>query len=351
MSEEIEKSEKIVGIVATSPHLYSDDSIKKIMWTVFATLVPAWFIGIYWFGLPALTVGLIAIVASMAAEATIKKIRNQKNTMWDGSAAVAGLLLAFNMPSSSPWWMTVIGSVFMIVVVKEIFGGLGFNILNPALAARAFLLASWPVEMTGSWVAPSMGTMSGIAGETSATPLNMIKHAKDVLANVSEYDASVVAQAQDNLAHISDTYTSLLLGNVGGCIGETSVIALLIGAAYLIYKKYISWHIPVTYIATVAVLAWMFGGQEGLFSGDPTFHVLSGGLILGAFFMATDMVTSPLHVKGQIIFAVGIGVFTIVIRLVGGYPEGVSYAILLMNLTVPLINRYARPKVFGGASE
>jgi electron transport complex protein RnfD len=344
-----EEKENIVGIVTAAPHLHTGDSVPKIMWTVFITLLPAWAIGVYWFGPDAFIVGLLAVIVSMATEAGVKKIRNQRNTMLDGSAAVAGLLLAFNLPSGSPWWMVVIGSVFMIVVVKELFGGLGFNILNPALAARAFLLASWPVQMTGSWSAPQGGTISGLAGVTSATPLNLLKHARDVLAHTADYDPQIIAQAKANIAAIRDTYSGLLIGNVGGCIGETSALALLIGAAYLFYKKYITWHIPVTYIATVALLAWMFGGQNGLFTGDPVFHVLSGGLILGAFFMATDMVTSPIHAKGQIIFAVGIGVFTVVIRLIGGYPEGVSYAILLMNLTVPLLNRYTRPKVFGGA--
>lgn len=344
-----EEKLSLAGIVSTSPHLRSDESVAKIMWTVFATLVPAWIAGIYWFGFGALFVGLLAIIASMLSEAAIKQIRGQKNTMMDGSAAVAGLLLAFNLPANAPWWMVIIGSIFMIVVVKELFGGLGSNILNPALAARAFLLASWPVRMTGSWVNPSVGSLSGIEGTTSATPLNMLKHAQDIINHAAEYDPGLVAKAHANIAHLSDSYFSLLLGNVGGCIGETSVIALLIGAAYLFYKKYITWHIPFVYIGTVAILSWMFGGGNGLFSGDPIFHVLSGGLILGAFFMATDMVTSPLHAKGQIIFAVGIGIFTVLIRLVGGYPEGVSYAILLMNLTVPLINRYTRPKVFGGA--
>jgi electron transport complex protein RnfD len=196
-----------------------------------------------------------------------------------------------------------------------------------------------------------MGTMSGLDAVTTATPLNMLKQAGEVLGNPTMYDASIIAQAKANVASLSDSYMSLMLGNVGGCIGETSVLALLMGGAFLIYKKYITWHVPVIYIATVGLLAWMFGGVDGMFSGDPLFHILSGSLILGAFYMATDMVTSPLHVKGKVIFAIGIGIFTITIRLVGGYPEGVSYAILLMNLTVPLLNRYARPKVFGAEKE
>jgi electron transport complex protein RnfD len=344
-------SDNIVGLVSSSPHLRTEESIKSIMWGVFFALFPAWLVGIYWFGFGALTTGLTAIVVSMATEAGIKAMRGQDNSMMDGSAAVAGLLLAFNLPASAPWWMTVVGAVFMIAVVKEIFGGLGYNILNPALAARAFLLASWPVQMTGNWVAPSMGTMSGLDAVTTATPLNMLKQAGEVLGNPTMYDASIITQAKANVASLSDSYMSLMLGNVGGCIGETSVLALLMGGAFLIYKKYITWHVPVIYIATVGLLAWMFGGVDGMFSGDPLFHILSGSLILGAFYMATDMVTSPLHVKGKVIFAIGIGIFTITIRLVGGYPEGVSYAILLMNLTVPLLNRYARPKVFGAEKE
>jgi electron transport complex protein RnfD len=209
-----EKTDNRSGLVTTSPHLQTDESIAKIMWSVLVTLLPAWFFGIYWFGIGALFIGILAIAASMATEFVVKRIRGQRNTILDGSAAVAGLLLAFNLPANAPWWMTLIGSIFMIVIVKELFGGLGFNILNPALAARAFLLASWPVQMTGSWVAPSVGTMSGLDAETGATPLTMLKHARDILGNAAEYDPAMVTQAQANIANLSDSYVALMLGNV-----------------------------------------------------------------------------------------------------------------------------------------
>jgi electron transport complex protein RnfD len=245
--------------------------------------------------------------------------------------------------------MPVVGSVFAIAIVKELFGGLGYNILNPALAARAFLLASWPVQMTAntSFLPPKTGTVSGIAAITSATPLNLLKQSAKIIAHPELYDPTQLQQAQDAIARLSSSYTNLLVGNVGGCLGETSVIALLIGALIMFYRHVIDWRIPFTYIGTVAVLAWIFGGTEGLFTGNWIFHILSGGLMLGAFYMATDMVTSPITARGQYIFAVGVGMITVAIRIWGGYPEGVSYAILLMNLAVPLIDRYTVPRVFG----
>ncbi len=343
MSEATEK----LFVVTSSPHIRDTDSVPKIMWTVNIALLPALIMSVYFFGWKAMWITLLSVAAAVATEAAIQKLSRKPVRVHDGAAVITGILLAFNLPPSVPWWMPVIGSVFAIAIVKELFGGLGYNILNPALAARAFLLASWPVEMTAKWMAPREGTISGITAITSATPLNLLKQSAKIIASPEKFDPSQVQAAQEAIAKLSGNYTNLLIGNVGGCLGETSVIALLIGALILFYRHIIDWRIPFTYIGTVAVLAWIFGGTEGLFTGNWIFHVLSGGLVLGAFFMATDMVTSPIHPKGQFIFAAGCGILTVAIRLWGGYPEGVSYSILLMNLAVPLIDRYTVPKVFG----
>jgi electron transport complex protein RnfD len=334
-------------ISSTSPHVHDKDSITKIMWTVNIALIPALFMAFYFFGPKALWITFLAVLGAVVTEGLIQKLAKKPVRVQDGSAVITGILVAFNLPASVPWWMPVVGSVFAIAIVKELFGGLGNNILNPALAARAFLLASWPVEMTASWVAPKDGTISGISGITSATPLNLLKQSGKIIANPENYDPVQVQNAQNAIANLSNSYTNLLIGNIGGCIGETSVLALLIGALIMFYRHAITWHIPFSYIGTVAVLAWIFGGTEGLFTGNWIFHILSGGLILGAFYMATDMVSSPLAYKGQIIFGIGCGILTVSIRIWGGYPEGVSYAIILMNLAVPLIDRYTIPKVFG----
>lgn len=334
-------------VSTSSPHIQDTDSISKIMWTVNISLLPAIAMSAYFFGYKALWIIILSVFAAVTTEAIIQKLAKKPLRISDGSAVITGILLAFNVPASVPWWMPVVGSVFAIAIVKEVFGGLGYNILNPALAARAFLLASWPVQMTASWVAPKAGTVSGIDAITSATPLNLLKQSAKIIANPENFDPAKVQAAQDAIAKLSSSYSNLLLGNVGGCLGETSVIALLIGALIMFYRHAIDWRIPFTYIGTVAVFAWIFGGTDGLFSGNWIFHILSGGLMLGAFYMATDMVTSPLTAKGHYIFAAGCGILTVAIRVWGGYPEGVSYAILLMNLTVPLIDRYTVPKVFG----
>jgi electron transport complex protein RnfD len=232
---------------------------------------------------------------------------------------LTGLLLAYNLPPDVPFWLPIVGSVFAIAIGKQVFGGLGQNIFNPALVGRVFLMASWPRYMT-TFTKPL-----NYDAITSATPLAMIKEGK-VIENIS--------------------YLDLFLGKRGGCIGEVCILALLIGATFLFVKGYISWHIPMPYIITVGLLTYIFG-PKGLFSGDWIFQILSGGLILGAFFMATDYVTSPLTRKGQIIFGIGCGLITAVIRLWGGYPEGVSYAILMMNAATPVIDRYTKNRIYG----
>ncbi len=302
-------------LVSASPHISAGESSARIMWAVFLSLLPAGIAGVAIFGWNALRVILVSVAVALLAEALIQKLRRVEITIGDGSAALTGLLLAYCLPSSVPLWLAAAGSVFAIAIGKQAFGGLGQNIFNPALVGRAFLLAAWPTQMT-TWVKPGQ-VFDALTG---ATPL------ASAFAGVSYWD--------------------LLVGNRGGCIGEVGILALLAGGLLLLILGYISWQIPFSFIATVGIFTWIFGA-EAPFSGEWLFHILSGGLILGALFMATDYVTSPLTNKGKLIFGFGCGVFTAVIRIWGGYPEGVCYAILLMNAATPLIDRYTRPRRFG----
>ncbi|MBN1542608.1 RnfABCDGE type electron transport complex subunit D [candidate division KSB1 bacterium] len=341
--------------VSSSPHLSDRESIPKIMYAVVLSLLPAALGAIYFFGIRALWIMAISMAAAVLTEAIIQKAMKKPITVADGSALLTGMLLAFNVSAQVPLWIPVVGSVFAIAVGKQVFGGLGFNPMNPALLGRAFLLASWPSHMlVFDKVIPrgsAFNSVSGIDVITSATPLNVFKQVREILAHPDLYPTAKVTQADLAVHRLYDSLDTLFIGRIGGCLGETSVLLLLIGAAFLMYKRYIGWKIPFSYIGTVAVLSWIFGGTEGLFSGNILFHIFSGGLILGAFYMATDMVTSPVTYKGRIYFGIGCGVITVLIRLVGGYPEGVSYSILLMNLVVPLLDRYTRPKVFGGSKK
>lgn len=309
-------------ITSSSPHLRTDRTTPAIMKDVLIALLPALFAAVYFFGLRALLLSIVCIAAAILSEYVTNKAMKKDATIGDYSAAVTGLLLAFNLPPSIPLWIAVIGCVFAIVVAKQLFGGLGHNFINPALAARAFLMASWPVEMT-HWLNPGADAVS------TATPLAIIKNA---------------GETASSLPTLFDMFT----GNIGGCIGETSALALLIGGIWLLARRVISPEIPFFYMGTVALFTFVAGGKGGLFTGDPLFHILAGGLMLGAFFMATDYTTSPVTMKGRIIMAVGCGVLTSVIRLYGGYPEGVSYSILIMNLVVPLIDKSVKPRTFGG---
>ena len=306
-------------IVSTSPHLHKKESVSQIMWLVVVSLIPAGVAGVFIFGLSALWVILLGVISALIAEGILELFTKRKVTFLDGSAVLTGLLLAYNLPPKVPFWLPIIGSFFAIAIGKQVFGGLGQNIFNPALVGRVFLMASWPKYMT-TFTKPL-----NYDAITSATPLALLKEGR-VLENIS--------------------YLDLFLGKRVGCIGEVCILALLLGALFLLYKGYISWHIPITYIVTTGVLTYIFG-QKGLFSGDWLFHILSGGLILGAFFMATDYVTSPLTRKGQIIFAIGCGLLTAIIRLWGGYPEGVSYAILMMNAATPIIDRFTKSRIYG----
>ena len=311
--------------VSTSPHIRCDESISKVMWSVNAALAPAAIFSVFNFGMPALFTMVLCIAAAMATEYLILKWQDKAMVVNDGSAFLTGLLLAMNIPATLPWYMPLAGTIFAIAVAKHTMGGLGFNIFNPALIGRAFILASWPIAMT-TW--PLSKDMIGkVDSLTAATPLGILK--------MEGYE-KLVATFGDQAA----MYKSLLFGLRAGSAGETSALLLILGGIYLIYKGYIKWQVPVVMIGTVGALTAAFGG-------DPILHMMSGGLILGAFYMATDMVTIPITTKGQIIFAVGAGALTVLIRLQGGYPEGVCYAILLMNCVTPLIDRVVRPVKYG----
>lgn len=340
--------------VSASPHLHDHTSVASVMWQVAIALTPALIVSVVLFGFRALLLTMLGVVAAVVTEAVIQKLRRVDICVTDGSAVVTGMLVAFNINVASPWWLPVVGSVFAIAIGKQVFGGLGHNPMNPALLARAFMVASWPTLMTAGFTPTKFGSINGLTDAvkaqlpeavTGATPLGVAKALRDTTQVAHDVSVNVI----NNLAD-ANVISDLFWGNVGGVIGEVSAAALLLGAAWLAYKHIIGWRIPVSYIATVFVLVWAFGGVDGMFSASlllPVFHIFAGGLILGAFFMATDMVTSPVTKSGRLWFGVGCGVFTVVIRLVGGYPEGVSYSILLMNIFVPLIDRWTMPKPFG----
>ena len=326
-------------IVSISPHIKSEESVTRIMWAVNLSLMPAFVMAVYFFGLRALFVTAICIISAVLSEYFMQKALNKNITIGDGSAFLTGLLLGLNLPASlwsfNPFTIhvPVIGSFVAIVITKQLFGGLGYNVFNPALIGRAFLLISFPKLMT-IWSEPTAAFVA-LDAKTTATPLGILK----------EGGAEKLVEVFGDKMNL---YIQLLVGHRAGSIGETSIIALLIGAAFLLYRGYITWHIPVSFLGTAAILAWVFGGKgTGFFTGDPILHLLSGGLVLGAFFMATDYVTCPSVKKGQLIFGVGCGAITMLIRLKGGYPEGVMFAILLMNCFAPLIERGFKTKVFG----
>ncbi len=331
--------------VSATPHLRDRTDISSIMYSVILALVPAIIGSIYFFGIRALGLIGLSVAACVATEAAVGRMAGRPVTIRDGSAVVTGILLAFNLPSGVSWWIPLIGGVFAIAIGKMTFGGLGYNPMNPALLGRVILLFSFPIQMTTTWQKPT--GFPGFDAQSTATPLNILKENAAILHSREAYPIDAVNSAMSKVADLNTSFFDLFIGNRSGCIGETSVLLLLLGAAFLMYKRYVGWKIPFGYIATVGLLTWIFGGYEGLFSGPWLFHVLSGGLILGAFYMATDMVTSPVTFRGRLVFGVGCGVLTVIIRLVGGFPEGVSFAILLMNLTVPLIDRYSKPSVFG----
>ncbi|MGC9325218.1 MAG: RnfABCDGE type electron transport complex subunit D [Desulfomonilia bacterium] len=318
--------------VSSSPHIHSPEDTPWIMRQVVYALIPGALTGVYFFGLPAVKVIAISVVSCVIIEALWQKLVRQDITIHDGSAALTGLLLAMNLPAGSPWWMVVIGSAVAIIIGKQVYGGLGNNPFNPALVARVFLLISFPVQMT-TWPQPRSFFSQGADAVSGATPLGALKTA------IFEHGTITAAPSLD----LMDPF----LGNIGGSLGEISALALILGGIYLITRRIISWHIPVVYLGTVAILTGVFWVINPDMYADPAFHLIAGGLILGAFFMATDMVTSPITNSGKVVFAIGCGLITVVIRLWGGYPEGVSFAILIMNALVPIINKATRPKKFG----
>ncbi len=322
-------------IVSASPHITAKHKTSTAMRWVIAALLPALAYATYLFGLRVLFVTLVSIVAAVGCEALMQRMLGRKITVTDGSAIITGLLLAFNLPPGVPWWLPAAGSGFAIIFAKQLFGGLGYNFINPALAGRAFLMASWPSLMTKEWLAPVGGTLSGIDGVTAATPLSLLK-------NPSNYgDPQILIKQLNDF----DTVRNIFFGKIGGCIGETSALLLLVGGLFLIFLKIVDYRIVIGYLGSFALLAWVLPTQ-----GSVVFHLFAGGLFLGAFFMATDWVTSPVTKRGRWIFGVGCGVITIIIRVWGGYPEGVSYSILLMNVFTPFIDKLTKERVFGELS-
>lgn len=314
MNTEDLNSENIL-IVSSSPHLRSDESVQRIMLDVIIALMPAVIGSVYFFGINALKLILISVASAIFFEAVIQKIFKKEITINDYSAIITGILLAFNLPASAPWWIPVFGAGFAIIIVKQFFGGLGSNFMNPALAARAVLVASWPSIMS-NYVLPGVDAIAG------ATPLSIIKYGG---------------------AEKLPSLLNMFIGNIGGSIGETSALLLLIGGVYLIIRKVIDWKTPVIYIGSTAIMLLLLGvGADQLMH-----HLLAGGLILGAFFMLTDYASTPVTPTGKIIVAVGAGILTAIIRIKGSFPEGVSYSILLMNVATPLIEKFTSPRIFG----
>ncbi|MDO5522766.1 MAG: RnfABCDGE type electron transport complex subunit D [Bacteroidia bacterium] len=310
-------------IVSPSPHVHSGDSIEKNMYGVLIALIPAFLVAVYVFRLDALIITALSVLFCMGFEYLIGRyIMKKEPTILDGSAIITGVLLAFNVPSNLPIWILALGALFSIGVVKMAFGGLGNNIFNPAIAGRIFLLISFPAQMT-TWPAPEVSAVTDAV--TSATVLSHLKFSPEQLPSLND----------------------MFLGFEGGSIGEMSALALLLGLVYLLWKKIITWHIPVSIIASVAVFTGILYLINPIPTYNPLIHLFSGGLMLGAVFMATDYVTSPMTKSGMLIYGISIGFITVAIRLWGAYPEGVSFAILLMNAFTPLINNYTQPKRFG----
>ena len=342
-------------LVTTSPHIHVGLSAARVMWDVNLALLPALLVSLYIFGSRALVVILMSILGAVFAEFIIQKfLLKQPVSISDGSAILTGLLLAFCVPAALPWWIAFLGGFIAIAFGKQCYGGLGQNIFNPAHVARAILLASWPVYMT-TWLKPKASCLIGCAAEkakalcafgpipdgvTAATPLALLKATAKVATGTQDIATTVLTQY--NL-----TFSDMFLGTIGGSLGETSKIALLLGGIYLLIRGHITWHTPVAMIGTVFAGALIFGGSLNY----ALFHLLAGGLFIGAIFMATDMVTSPMTTTGHLIFGFGCGAITLLIRMKGGYPEGVCYSILIMNAIVPLIDRFTIPRKFGELKE
>ena len=320
--------------MSSSPHIHGTDTTEKIMRRVIYALLPAVAVSVYLFGPAALSVLLLAVTGCLGVEALCCRLAGTPLTLRDNSAALTGVLLALNLPPSAPWWLVLFGALIAIGIGKQVYGGLGHNPFNPALVARVVLLISFPLHMT-HWTAvttdgPTAKTIDAIS---AATPLGAMK---DALRLTGQLPPSAY-----------DGFTDYFVGRMPGSLGEISALALLLGGIYLLISKTISWEIPLGYLGSVALFGGILWWSDASRYPSPLFHLLTGGLLLGAFFMATDPVTTPLTRKGQLLFGVGCGVITVLIRLFGGYPEGVSFAILLMNAVTPLIDRYTKPHIFG----
>ena len=323
-------------VIAPSPHVHSGDSVKKNMYGVIIALLPALAASLWYFGLGSLVVILTSVAACMVFEFLIQKfLLKTKTSICDGSAALTGLLLAFNLPSNIPVWIILIGALVAIGIGKMSFGGLGNNPFNPALVGRVFLLISFPVQMT-SWPTPGGENLTRyLDASTGATPLAIVKEGLKSGKPLSEL-----------LGEIPSTL-DMFMGNMGGSAGEMAALALLLGLAYMLIRKIITWHIPISIFASIFIFTGILNFANPEAYAGPLFHLLTGGVMLGAIFMATDYVTSPMSKNGMILYGVGIGVITVLIRVFGAYPEGVSFAILIMNGFTPLIDRYIKPKAFG----
>ena len=324
--------------VSISPHLKSGESVAKIMWTVVACLVPSLIMSVFVFGIQTLVITTVSVISCVVVEAVSQKLLGREITIRDGSAVITGMLIAFVIPPGVSPLLTVLSAVMAIYVGKHLLGGIGYNFFNPALLGRAFLLASFPVAMTSAWLPPLHdGAIfkyfgASIDAVTTATPLAVMK----------EHGLAAFTQA---FGSGSSMYLNFFLGFRPGCIGETSALLIVVGGLFLIYKGYATWHIPVSILGTIALLSWMVGGS-GFFNGDALLSVLSGGALLGAFFMANDYVTCPSDKRAQLVYGIGIGAMTVMIRLKGGYPEGICYAILLMNPLSPVLDGWFKPKRF-----
>lgn len=322
-------------IISASPHVHSARTSKRVMYDVLYALIPAFLVSVYVFGISALILTSVAVISCILFEYLIQKfLLKSEITINDGSALITGILLAFNLPAGLPIWMIIVGSLIAIGVAKLSFGGLGYNIFNPALVGRVFLLVCFPVQMT-SWPIPVDNYLSLVDAVSGETTLGIIK------------EGLMYGETMSTISEKLPTVMELLLGITSGSVGEMSGLALLLGGIFLLARKVITWHIPITVLLTMAIMTGIFWFVNPEQYANPLIHVLSGGAILGAFYMATDLVTSPMTKKGMIIFAIGIGVITVVIRLYGAYPEGISFAILIMNAFVPLINTYFKPRRFG----
>ena len=332
--------------MSLSPHIHNGDSVEKNMYGVLIALIPAFICSVIFFGWGAIIVTAVSVAACLIFEYLIQKyLLRQNPTIWDGSAIITGVLLAFNLPVSIPLWIVAIGALVAIGVGKMSFGGLGNNIFNPALVGRVFLLISFPVQMT-TWPTPQgFATTDAVTG---ATPLAIVKAA--LASNGTEAASGATAQGPQSVSEIlaahGITVPDMLYGNMGGSLGEGAAIARLIGFAYMLLRKIITWHIPVAIFATVIVFTGILHLANPEQFAGPLFHLFTGGLMLGAIFMATDYVTSPMTHKGMWIYGIGIGVLTVLIRVFGSYPEGMSFAILIMNGLTPLINRCCKPQKF-----